>query len=82
MDDSRDRDAWNHTSFILATIQNSNPFREGPAVKHTDVHPHYVRPGAGVPVKEDLSILKTLVVERRNQNRKKRRGRRGNHAQT
>jgi hypothetical protein len=68
MDQGRDMAAWDHTSTILATFINSNPFRKGEPVKASDLHPH--RCAAAVeqskPLKTGLGILKTLIVDKFN----------------
>jgi len=37
---AKDKQQWNHTSTILATLFNTRAFRKGPAVKPQQLHPY------------------------------------------
>ena len=42
MADAAERSRWNHTSNVIAAMFNSNPFRDGPPITASQVHP-YIR---------------------------------------
>ena len=66
MADGRMRQAWNHTSTVLALIANVNRDpKKSKAFGPKDFHPYETRK-AERPVKADISILKKFVNGNRN----------------
>lgn len=66
MAEARQSDAWNHTAALLALLANAHrdPKKTRP-LKPIDFHPHRKpTPSASAPTKADISLLKTVFVDR------------------
>ncbi|MGD9856510.1 MAG: hypothetical protein AB7U20_16305 [Planctomycetaceae bacterium] len=66
MAESRQSDAWNHTASVLALLANAHrdPKKTRP-LKPADFHPlRKPTPTPPAPPKADISILKTVFVDR------------------
>lgn len=59
------RDRWNHTSALLALTANCHRDpKKGRAFKAADFHPHLARPRKRRLAKADITLLKTVFVDR------------------
>lgn len=66
MAEARRRDAWDHTSEVLAMILNANPLGGGKPVPSSVFHP-FARPAAGAAdrdaVEVPVGMLRSLFVK-------------------
>ena len=66
MAEARCREAWNHTSAVLALLANihRDP-KKGKAFKPSDFNPYEVKRGQGVPLRAgNIGLLKQVFVRR------------------
>lgn len=66
MAEARQSDLWNHTAALLALLANAHrdPKKTRP-LKPVDFHPHRKpTPNPPAPPKADISVLKTVFVDR------------------
>lgn len=62
MNEAQSKEAWQHTSSIIASIYNCRPFRpkNDKDVKPKDVNPHY-KDAKSEPIPADITALKALL---------------------
>lgn len=66
MAEARSREQWNHTSAVLALIANCHRDpKKTRAFKPADFHPHLNREQQAPLPKADITLLKTIFVDRR-----------------
>lgn len=63
MADGRSREAWNHTSALLAMLANVHRDRKKRPLQPADFHP-YAKAKQGRLPKAPVSLLKTVFVDR------------------
>jgi hypothetical protein len=63
MTEARQREAWNHTSTLLAMLANVNRPKRMRAFKPDDFHPMTGRRNTDRPLKGDIRMLKTVFVD-------------------
>lgn len=61
MVDGLDESRWGHTSVVLAAVINSNPFREGDAVRPDQLNPYAANRAIAKPPQMKLRDLMKLV---------------------
>ena len=69
MTEARQHDNWNYASSVMALLANLNRDpKKGRALKPSDFHPKgqaIAKRSDAVPLKVDLSVLKTVFVDNR-----------------
>ena len=66
MAEARSREEWNHTSAVLALLANCHRDpKKTKAMKPADFHPHLGRKRPAPLPKADITLLKTIFVDRR-----------------
>lgn len=64
MAEAKSRQAWNHTSAVLAMLANVHrDAKKTRAFRPADFHPHRRNDKASIP-KADISVLKQVFVDR------------------
>jgi hypothetical protein len=64
MAEARQREAWSHTSQLLAMLYNAHRGRAARAMKPIEFHPFADNRQAQAAKTKDLSILKQVFVDR------------------
>ncbi len=64
MADGRSREAWNHTSALLAMLANLHRDRKKRPLQPADFHPYARAKSKGALPKAPITLLKTLFVDR------------------
>lgn len=65
MAEARGRDNWQHTSVIVATLVNSNPFRKGKPATPSEFDPYAVKAKAKAkPLMVGIDVLQMLFCPR------------------
>jgi len=65
MAEARSREAWNHTSAVLALLANIHRHpKKSKAFKPSDFNPYEMKRGSGVPLRADnIGLLKQVFVK-------------------